>query len=118
MSNLTPKPAQAIASRILRWFELSRDRFQLDTDSREALQQRVVNLAAHPRALRKHQRVLIAHRANPEPPGGSEHQHEAKDKEHRKLSRPVERRRHRELPPRSLGPFAIRRRAHPEAVVA
>src|SRR5262245_54362200 len=107
MPDLPSKPAQAVARGILRWLELSGDRFQLDADGRKALQQRVVNLPAHPRTLGEDQRVLIAHGANPEPPGRGENQHEAKEREDGKLSCSVERRGHRELPARSFGPLAV-----------
>src|SRR4029453_11531105 len=45
MSGLFSTPAQPISSRILGRLELRGDRFQLDTNRREALKQRVVNLA-------------------------------------------------------------------------
>ena len=43
--------------------ELGGDGLELDADGRETLQQRVVNLAADPRAFSEHQRVLIANGA-------------------------------------------------------
>ena len=59
MADLPAQPPQAVAGGLLRRFELRGDRFELDADGGEALEQRVVDLAAHARALCKDQRILV-----------------------------------------------------------
>ena len=80
VADLTAKTAQAVAGRGLRRIELGGDGLELDADRRQALQQRVVNLAADPGALGEHQRVLIAHGPQPEPPRRGEHQRGAEQR--------------------------------------
>ena len=101
---------------LLRRVELAGDGLELEPDRAEALEQRVVNLAAHARALGDDERELVLHGAQPQPPRRAERQQQADQADRVEAVGLVERRRDREIPEPRLGPEAVVGRADAEAV--
>ena len=60
--------AQRVARFAQRRIELAGDGLELEADRAKALQQRVVDFAAHARALRDDECELMLHGAQPQPP--------------------------------------------------
>ena len=76
-----------------------------------------MNLAADEGALGEHQRVALTHRPDPQPPCSRNHARSSSVRREPGTSRQVERLRDREVPRFAIGPDAVVRRAHLEAVV-
>ncbi len=101
----------------LRGVELTGDRLELDADGRQALEQRVVDLAAQARAFGEHAACMFLHRTQPEPPARRDEQRRTPNTAHeQELTGQVEGRRHRELPDARLAPAAVDRGTDAEAV--
>ena len=66
--DLATQAAQPVAGVSLGGIELGGDGLELHANRRQALEQGVVNLAAQAGALCEDERVLVAHRSQPQPP--------------------------------------------------
>ena len=96
--------------------ELAGDRLDLHAQRGQALEQRVVDLAAHARALGEDQRVALAQGAHAQPPRQRQQQRQPERDHDDEPARAVERRRHGEAPDAGLGPLPVVRGADPEAI--
>src|SRR5687768_14976652 len=116
VTDLPPKATKRVAGGVFRRLQLRRDRLELQPDGSKALKKRIVDLATHPRAFGKDERVPAANRSKPQPPGSPEHQREDNGVNGEEPGPPVKRRGDGKLPDGGLGPMAVVGRARTKPV--
>ena len=96
--HVTPDAEQLLLRRRRGRVEVLGDGVELQRDADQALEQRVVDLAAQPRAFRERQRELLPDQAQPDAPRAPDHQQSGRRNQRREPPRLIERGLDREAP--------------------